>query len=283
MSVKLFCLSGTGASGKTSIINHLTPFLKEAEVVFFPSVVRGFYVSHGISNEEEFYKLSKIERKAFQIDLLSYYITSLESKLHETKALGLKGVIMDRAAYDHLGYTLCGCMEDMTAKDYEWVMGLVAHFENLNPLVMYLPFPTPWGYEAGADGFRYRAPAKDALVDATIVRYLMDYKKRKTVPCWTPNGKSLPVEVRADIVTAYMKQELGIPLVGALTAREVLLSAAPGLHKHREMEAEVPCVIREEWIAKVGYSDHVRHLPKRCFYNNTMYYASQQDWIEHSC
>lgn len=168
---QVICLSGTGATGKTSLVEEMLA-LRPDLFTFSPSIVRGFYAANGIENEIEFRKslTTSAKRFDFQRRLMTHYLTVLSQLYFACKTPFL---LLDRALLDHGGYTLQASGEDLTKDQYDEVMNMIYHrfLFAFQPLVYLLPFPVYWDESNSADGFRHRHFAKDLAVASFIQQF----------------------------------------------------------------------------------------------------------------
>lgn len=198
----LICLSGAGATGKTSVVNEFlkklhNPKVPDADqrVVFHGSIVRAYYASQNVANEVEFLKLRPPQRKTFQVGLIMYYMDQLEQFVYLSRSAGKNVVICDRSLFDHVAYTIYGSSELIYDADLAELNKLIIRFKKLSPVVFYLPYPTPWDKDGG-DGFRVRLPGKDLIIDSLIQRNL---HANRTLWAGTLSFKS-PAERATEII-----------------------------------------------------------------------------------
>lgn len=162
---RLVCLSGTGATGKTSVINEVLR-IAPGRFTFMPSIVRGFYAANGIKNEVAFANETDPAKKFdFQGRLFQFYVSEVTRQLSECMTPWL---IVDRAAFDHAAYSLHGAGSALTKEMFFQIQHGLEPFLALDPLVLLMPFPVMWNEAASDDGFRHRDFQKDLAVDAYI-------------------------------------------------------------------------------------------------------------------
>lgn len=166
---KLVCFAGAGGTGKTSLANGVKELLPNVEI--HRSVVREFYAKCGVATETAFQAKPPEWRKGFQNELLEYYITELTDALQRSKADYL---VCERSVFDHIAYTIYGSRELYDTEMHNLATRRIHWFAKLKPLVIYLPYPTPWDHLA-ADGFRDRSMAKDLIIDALIKTMLQSH------------------------------------------------------------------------------------------------------------
>lgn len=173
MTARLVCLSGTGATGKTAVIQALMQTHPE-RFTYFPSVTRAFYAANGIKNEIAFSTETDVAKKFdFQSRLYQFYCTELRKALD---ACTTPWLLADRAAFDHAAYTLYGAGESLTKERYFEVLKGLEDFIRLNPVVFLMPFPVHWDETASEDGFRARLFSKDLTIDSYIRKLASDLR-----------------------------------------------------------------------------------------------------------
>lgn len=193
---KLIAFAGTGATGKTSVVNkclELAPGLFTS----WPSIVREFYALNGYKNELEFRQIADGKARIdFQRRLFQFYMERLRQALNECKTPFL---IADRSAIDHAGYTIYGAGNDLTKELYnEVVQQWLPPFVDLDPYVFMMPFPVHWDEASSNDGFRDRTFQKDLCVDAYINKIANSLPKNRFKLFRMTAGTS--IGVRADEV-----------------------------------------------------------------------------------
>jgi AAA domain len=174
MTTKLVCFTGAGGTGKTSLVGGLADLLKAhgKNVFIHQSITREFYAIRGVSSETDFLKMSPEDRHEFQMALFEYYNSKLVFFINSTDADSENYILSERSVFDHIAYTIYGSRESITSVDIAYMNIRTRDFLDLKPLVMYLPYPTPWDH-LGADGFRAREVAKDTIIDALITKQLL--------------------------------------------------------------------------------------------------------------
>lgn len=193
---KLIAFAGTGATGKTSVVNEC---IRRAPDMFtrWDSIVREFYALNGYANELEFRQIADGKTRIdFQRRLFQFYMERLRSELAKCQTPFL---IADRSAIDHAGYTIYGAGNDLTKELYnEVVEQWLPPFIGVKPVVFLMPFPNHWDETASADGFRDRTFQKDLCVDAYINKIANSFGNN-----WLKLFRMEPrtsVRVRADYV-----------------------------------------------------------------------------------
>lgn len=204
---KLLAFAGTGATGKTSVVNkclELAPGL----FTVWPSIVREFYALNGYSNELEFRQIADGKMRIdFQRRLFQFYMERLKKTLSECKTPYL---LADRSAIDHAGYTIYGAGTDLTKELYnEVVTEWLPPFVDLEPLVFLMPFPVHWDEATSNDGFRDRTFQKDLCVDAYINKIADSLGNNRLKRFEVSPGSSIVVRAEDVIWTAkyYLENE----------------------------------------------------------------------------
>lgn len=203
MSVTLVCFAGSGATGKTTLVNALEKKLTGA--VVHRSITREYYASAGVLSEADFLAMSPADRMSFQLELYNYFLKTLEERVAALK-VERKSTIMlsERSVFDHYAYTLYGSRELVGGAEMHTLDEGVLRFKRLRPLIMYLPYPVPWA-SAGLDGFRAQEPAKDSIIDAVVHTRL---SRNRDVWCGTvPLGE---IEKRVSWVLWRLSSIVGI-------------------------------------------------------------------------
>jgi hypothetical protein len=174
--VTLITLSGSGATGKTSVADRFAEVQAAIgkKVFIQRSIVRGFYEMEGVANEAAFLAKSPSDRCRFQIKLMYYYYHTLLQRV-ESCTRDIDFIICERALVDHFAYTLYGGRETVSTEILNEMREQLVRYYRLMPNIFYLPYPAPWNNSpTTVDGFRAREPAKDTIVDAVIFKELMN-------------------------------------------------------------------------------------------------------------
>lgn len=201
MKTQLICLSGTGATGKTSLVNAV---VKGTPHSFQPygSVVREYYALKGVANEKVWVeeKRSFQERFEFQTGFFDFYMERLTDALDKCTH---PFMLSERAAFDHAAYTLFGLGDDLTKEHYFEVRSRMQPFLDLCPLVVLMPFPVHFSEVNSDDGFRYRHFSKDLIIDAYIRKLAYDLQTNYVDALDLLEG-DLTISERASLLVSYV-------------------------------------------------------------------------------
>ena len=181
----ILILTGTGGTGKTTIIEQLKNMAKQNEfamdssTVFIGSPTRSFYEKEGIQNEAELESKDDEFKSNFQLNLFNYSIDHYASLyLNSTSSM----LVSDRCPIDMLAYTLLRSQATMSAAQYEECMGkLIGFFRTIsdhNVFLAELGYPVPWNSE---DGFRSTGFVKDK-VNSLILSDLVVSVLKEDIP-----------------------------------------------------------------------------------------------------
>lgn len=166
-AAQLICFTGSGGTGKTTVLNQLAKF---DEITVFPSIVRKFYASSGMTDEKAFQTLHPEQKVKFQKALITHYMMSLEGAIHDCKTDIL---VADRSITDHIAYAIVSGTGVMTQRDLDDLYGLYSRFLKLkpSPRLVYFPYPASWMRNGSTeDGFRHVDPIKDTMIDALVYK-----------------------------------------------------------------------------------------------------------------
>jgi predicted ATPase len=166
LNTSLVALTGSGGTGKTTTCKAFEKLYPDLST-FMPSITREFYAKKGIANEAEFKKLSPSSALDFQFELI---IAFLNETVDNLKVCKTRILICDRSIFDHIAYIYVSMLRS-GEKVYRLaeIKKLVLSYEELNPLIFYVPYPTPYKVST-EDGFRDVDPIKDYAIDAIICK-----------------------------------------------------------------------------------------------------------------
>ena len=134
----ILILTGTGGTGKTTIINELKLLAKEnqfamdSSTVFIGSPTRSFFEKEGVENEAQLETKDDEFKTQFQLRLFDYSIDHYASLyLNSTSNM----LISDRCPIDMLAYTLLRSQATMDRQQYEECIGkLLGFFKTISGL-----------------------------------------------------------------------------------------------------------------------------------------------------
>lgn len=193
----ILILTGTGGTGKTTIIEELKLLAKENQfamdstTVFIGSPTRSFYQKEGMENETELESKDDQFKCDFQLRLFDYSIDHYASEyLNSTSSM----LISDRCPIDMLAYTLLRSQTTMNEGRYQECINKLLDFFKLisenNVFLAELAYPAPWCSE---DGFRSTAFVKNK-VNSLILSDLVNTVLKEDIPnlkynYYKPNGR----------------------------------------------------------------------------------------------
>ena len=177
MPKHLVCLSSTGGTGKTTVMDGVRNVCKKNNlpVAFMPSVMREFYALQGMESEYDYLKLSVKEKNSFEIEKIKFY----ELKINEFVGSCDEPIIVsDRSVVDFLAYglvQLAPMQLSPTRSDItNAAMVAIGVWRAVSKVdIITLPYPTPWVTQTN-DGFRAVDMVKDEAVHACILAIIKD-------------------------------------------------------------------------------------------------------------
>lgn len=169
MKNNLVFFTGSGNTGKTSVLEVLKNNIDKKTETYITSITREFYKSNNVNSEVSFNNLPDKEKYEFQFRLLSFYINKFREVTKENK-----DYFVDRSIIDHFAYTIYYSKNVLNKQDYNKLEKMVFDFfyelQNRFFITIYFfPFPTPWSLNDGSsDGFRDDSFIKNIIIDSLM-------------------------------------------------------------------------------------------------------------------